>query len=140
MTPPANRLPGDPAPHPDQDPEAAPGDTAAERIDRYLRHPATVRRQELIRGTNAVGRVPSNKSRVSSKGQVTIPKHVRDRLGLTPGTEVEFELEDGAARIKRRIHSEAGILQWVGHFQKIGTTPEETDSLKLVARLRGRPE
>ncbi len=29
---------------------------------------------------------------VTSKGQVTIPKPVRDRLGIRPGTVVEFEL------------------------------------------------
>lgn len=33
---------------------------------------------------------------VTTKGQVTIPKAVRDRLGIRPGTEVEFEpTEDG---------------------------------------------
>jgi antitoxin PrlF len=33
---------------------------------------------------------------VTSKGQVTIPKPVRDRLGIEPGASVEFELaEDG---------------------------------------------
>jgi antitoxin PrlF len=29
---------------------------------------------------------------VTSKGQVTIPKPVRDRLGIVPGNEVAFEL------------------------------------------------
>ena len=29
---------------------------------------------------------------VTSKGQVTIPKPVRDRLGIRPGSTVEFEL------------------------------------------------
>lgn len=29
---------------------------------------------------------------VTSKGQVTIPKPVRDRLGIEPGSAVEFEL------------------------------------------------
>lgn len=29
---------------------------------------------------------------VTSKGQVTIPKPVRDRLGIKPGSAVEFEL------------------------------------------------
>lgn len=37
---------------------------------------------------------------VTSKGQVTIPKRVRDALGITPGSEVEFDLEAGGARLK----------------------------------------
>jgi antitoxin PrlF len=32
---------------------------------------------------------------ISTKGQVTIPKEIRDRLGLRPGTELEFAEEDG---------------------------------------------
>ena len=40
--------------------------------------------------------------RVTTKGQVTIPKPVRDRLGIRPGTKVEFELaEDGRAYFRR---------------------------------------
>lgn len=36
--------------------------------------------------------------RVTSKGQVTIPKHIRDRLGIGPGSEVAFvEREDGVS-------------------------------------------
>ena len=35
------------------------------------------------------------KSAVSEKGQVTIPKSVRDRLGLRPGTLIEFRAENG---------------------------------------------
>lgn len=33
-------------------------------------------------------------STVTVKGQVTIPKPVRDRLGVKPGDEVKFELAD----------------------------------------------
>jgi AbrB family looped-hinge helix DNA binding protein len=33
--------------------------------------------------------------RVTSKGQVTIPKHIRQRSGIAPGSEVEFREEDG---------------------------------------------
>ena len=34
--------------------------------------------------------------RVTTKGQVTIPKEIRDRLGIVPGSEVEFvATEDG---------------------------------------------
>lgn len=35
------------------------------------------------------------KSTVSEKGQITIPKRLRDRLGLRPGTVLEFEEANG---------------------------------------------
>ncbi len=35
------------------------------------------------------------KTTVSEKGQVTIPKRLRDRLGLRPGTILDFEEVDG---------------------------------------------
>lgn len=35
------------------------------------------------------------KAILSQKGQVTIPKPVRLRLGLTPGTVIEFEAREG---------------------------------------------
>ena len=31
--------------------------------------------------------------KITSKGQVTIPQHVRERLGLLPNTEVDFRVE-----------------------------------------------
>jgi AbrB family looped-hinge helix DNA binding protein len=38
---------------------------------------------------------------VTSKGQVTIPQEIRNRLGLLPNTEVEFELAGDHARIRK---------------------------------------
>ncbi len=39
---------------------------------------------------------------VTRKGQVTIPKPVRDRLGIKPGSKVDFEIgEDGRAFLRR---------------------------------------
>jgi AbrB family looped-hinge helix DNA binding protein len=37
--------------------------------------------------------------RLTEKGQVTIPKRVRDRLGIGPGSEVEFEIDGAGARL-----------------------------------------
>jgi AbrB family looped-hinge helix DNA binding protein len=34
-------------------------------------------------------------TRVTSKGQVTIPKEIRDRMGIGPGDEVGFQEEGG---------------------------------------------
>ncbi len=38
--------------------------------------------------------------RVSSKGQVTIPKRLRDAAGIPPGSEVEFGLEGNVVTLK----------------------------------------
>ncbi len=40
---------------------------------------------------------------VTSKGQITIPKRIRDALDLEAGTDVEFELDDdGGLRLRRK--------------------------------------
>jgi AbrB family looped-hinge helix DNA binding protein len=41
------------------------------------------------------------RSRISSKGQVTVPIQVRDQLGLSTGTEIEFVVRDGEAVIRK---------------------------------------
>src|SRR5205823_13428802 len=45
-----------------------------------------------------VGVIPMQ---ITSKGQVTIPQEVRNRLGLLPHTEVEFEVAGDHARIRK---------------------------------------
>lgn len=40
--------------------------------------------------------------RMTSKGQTTVPKEVRDFLGLEEGTQVEWGLEDGKATVRPR--------------------------------------
>lgn len=39
--------------------------------------------------------------RVTEKGQVTIPKHVRDRFGIGAGSEVEFVVERGRIVVRK---------------------------------------
>ena len=38
---------------------------------------------------------------ITSKGQVTIPQEIRNRLGLLPHTKVEFEVVGDHARIRK---------------------------------------
>jgi AbrB family looped-hinge helix DNA binding protein len=38
--------------------------------------------------------------RVGAKGQVVIPKQLRDELGLVPGAEVDFERDGEGVRIR----------------------------------------
>lgn len=38
---------------------------------------------------------------ITTKGQVTIPKAIRDRLGLRPGDQVEFVEADGRIELRK---------------------------------------
>lgn len=55
---------------------------------------------------------------VSSKGQVTIPLEVRERLGIRQGTRVEFlETADGRyefVAVTGSISALSGLLPWNG--------------------------
>ncbi len=48
------------------------------------------------------------KATVSEKGQVTIPKQLRDRLGIEPGQQLEFS-EEGGRLIARKVRPTTGI-------------------------------
>jgi AbrB family looped-hinge helix DNA binding protein len=41
-------------------------------------------------------------SRVNTKGQVTIPKALRERFGFRPGDEIEFIEVEGGLRVQKR--------------------------------------
>ncbi|MDD3926561.1 MAG: AbrB/MazE/SpoVT family DNA-binding domain-containing protein [bacterium] len=45
--------------------------------------------------------------RVTIKGQVTIPQHIRDKLGIRPATEIDFvEENDRVYIIKKKLPNE----------------------------------
>ena len=70
---------------------------------------------------------------VTSKGQITLPKAVRDALGLRPGTEVEFDVSDGRAVLRRRV-PEAAFARWRGTLR---ASAGEARTDELVRDLRG---
>ena len=37
--------------------------------------------------------------RITAKGQVTIPQRPRERAGMMPGTDVDFEFDRGGVRL-----------------------------------------
>jgi AbrB family looped-hinge helix DNA binding protein len=39
--------------------------------------------------------------KVTAKGKITIPHHIRERLGLLPSTDFEWELRDGVAVLQK---------------------------------------
>lgn len=42
---------------------------------------------------------------ITSKGQVTIPKHIRDSLSLRPGSRVMFDVNDAGEVVLRKSGS-----------------------------------
>ncbi len=58
--------------------------------------------------------------RITSKGQVTIPKEIRDRLGLLPGTEVEFIEENGEARVRKTPGGRRRGEEFIAHLREAG--------------------
>jgi antitoxin PrlF len=53
------------------------------------------------------------KTTVSEKGQITIPKALHDKLGIRPGTVLDFDEEHG--RLVARKRSEVDVIQkWRG--------------------------
>jgi len=73
--------------------------------------------------------------RITSKGQVTIPQEVRERLGLLPQTEVEFEMaEDGVLLKKARGNRPRGRAV-VEHLRGRGDVQLSTD--EILAHTRG---
>lgn len=72
-------------------------------------------------------------STMTSKGQVTVPKNMRDHLGLKPGSQVSFELTaDGRVVLKS-----AGKLQ-KSRFAKVrGTMKRGLSTEELMALTRG---
>jgi antitoxin PrlF len=73
------------------------------------------------------------KARISEKGQVTVPKPLRDSLDIRPGDELEFREEGG-----RLIASKALRGDPVASVYGILKAPGSTD--ELIRELRGEPD
>lgn len=50
--------------------------------------------------TISLGKDDMLRATLTSKGQLTVPKKVREALGLRPGDQVEFEVMEGEARLR----------------------------------------
>ncbi|HET6654727.1 MAG TPA: AbrB/MazE/SpoVT family DNA-binding domain-containing protein [Gammaproteobacteria bacterium] len=73
--------------------------------------------------------------RITSKGQVTIPIEVRERLGLLPHSEVEFETADGDYAILRKAdHTPRRGRGIVRRLRSTGTVQMSTDEIMALTR------
>jgi antitoxin PrlF len=79
---------------------------------------------------------------ITSKGQVTIPQEIRNRLGLLPHTQVAFELAGDHARIRKAGREAGESARGRLAIQALrGTTDVRmnTDEIMALTRGEGRP-
>jgi AbrB family looped-hinge helix DNA binding protein len=75
--------------------------------------------------------------KVGERGQVTIPKEIREQFGLGPDTEVEFRVIAGSIILKKAPRK-LNLSHWKGRcgdtFAKLGYTSVDT----FIDDVRGR--
>jgi AbrB family looped-hinge helix DNA binding protein len=72
--------------------------------------------------------------RLTSKGQVTIPLEIREQIGLLPLSEVEFEVEGDAVKIRKARHSRTRGRGLVERMRGRATTRMTTDEILALTR------
>lgn len=73
------------------------------------------------------------KTIVSEKGQVTIPKPLRDRLGIRPGQVLDFR-EDRGRLVAKKVLEEDPVDAVYGILKMGGATD------KWITSMRGKPD
>ena len=78
----------------------------------------------------------TTEGKLTSKGQVTIPKAVRDKLGVKPGDVVEFVADREGVHVRRKFDAkafDAAIEKWSGYIKDLdGMTVDE-----YIREMRG---
>lgn len=72
--------------------------------------------------------------RITSKGQVTIPRHVRDKLGLLPQTEVEFVVEGNVAYVRKAAGTQYRGQRLVEGMRGKASVKMSTDEIMALTR------
>jgi antitoxin PrlF len=75
--------------------------------------------------------------RITSKGQVTIPKGLRDDLGFLPGTEVEFFEDGDEIRIRKVSGGRNRGKEVVEHLRKAGGGKYRLTTEEIMRMTRG---
>lgn len=85
-----------------------------------------------MKSLHGKGTRPVPKAKITRKGQVTIPKDVRERLGVRPGDEIEFVEDTMGFRIQKRV-AVSPFKKYRGYLKGLaGRDPDE-----LVESARG---
>jgi len=69
-------------------------------------------------------------TKVDSKGRIVLPQDVRERLGISPGTEVEIHEEDGKAVVEPEDNPEQIIERMENLVKKTASERGKTSPLE----------
>jgi len=69
-------------------------------------------------------------SRISAKGQVTIPKEIREVLKLEPGDMVAYELRNGTVTLKRVESLDTAFHEALSATLGEWNTPEDDEAFR----------
>ena len=75
--------------------------------------------------------------RMTTKGQVTIPQHIREAAGFHPGTELEFVIDDaGVVRVHRHADQpkDFALETAIGKLRGTARTKLTTDEIMALTR------
>jgi antitoxin PrlF len=78
------------------------------------------------------------KSTISSKGQLTIPIELREKLGLTAGTAVQFELHDGVVLMRKGTPKDHPVDRLFGRLNLGKPVDELLDQMRGPRPLHSR--
>jgi AbrB family looped-hinge helix DNA binding protein len=75
--------------------------------------------------------------KIGERGQVTIPKQIREQFGLGPETEVEFQVVGGSITL-RKAPKKLNLAKWKGYcarsFKELGNSSVD----EFIEDVRGR--
>lgn len=71
-------------------------------------------------------------AKVTSKGQITLPKKVREDMGISSGEEVEFQREENGYLLKKKV-KQSPFDRYVGYLkEKNGKSVDD-----IIEEMRG---
>jgi AbrB family looped-hinge helix DNA binding protein len=74
---------------------------------------------------------------ITSKGQVTIPRRIREMLRLEPGDRIDFVIDDGGRVVVRAGTADVGALR--GLLHRPGEPAVSLDQMEAAIARQHRP-
>jgi AbrB family looped-hinge helix DNA binding protein len=72
--------------------------------------------------------------KITSKGQVTIPLEVREKMGFLPGTEIEFIISENTVLLKKARSQSKRNRDLIARMRGKSTVKMATDEIMALTR------